>query len=70
MSATKFIWGTGRRKSAVARVRVALGSGEIKINGKGFDEYFRRLWDYYLCYCETGFLSGSIDVGIFRLRRP
>lgn len=40
------------------------------IQARGFDEYFRRLWDYYLCYCETGFLSGSIDVGIFRLRKP
>ena len=36
----------------------------------GFDERFRRLWNYYLCYCETGFRAGSIDVGIYRLRRP
>jgi cyclopropane-fatty-acyl-phospholipid synthase len=28
----------------------------------GFDERFRRLWDYYLAYCEAGFLSGNIDV--------
>ncbi len=33
---------------------------------QGFDERFRRLWEYYLCYCETGFSSGSIDVGIYR----
>lgn len=24
----------------------------------GFDERFKRLWDYYLCYCEGGFGSG------------
>jgi cyclopropane-fatty-acyl-phospholipid synthase len=41
-----------------------------KIQAQGFDEYFRRLWDYYLSYCETGFSAGSIDVGIFRLRKP
>ncbi len=40
------------------------------IAAEGFDERFRRLWEYYLCYCETGFSSGSIDVGIYRFRRP
>jgi cyclopropane-fatty-acyl-phospholipid synthase len=28
----------------------------------GFDERFRRLWEYYLSYCEAGFRSGNIDV--------
>ena len=28
----------------------------------GFDERFRRLWTYYLCYCEVGFATGQIDV--------
>ncbi|MFC3693637.1 class I SAM-dependent methyltransferase [Chenggangzhangella methanolivorans] len=28
----------------------------------GFDERFRRLWEYYLAYCEGGFRSGNIDV--------
>ena len=28
----------------------------------GFDDRFRRLWDYYLCYCEAGFAEGTIDV--------
>ncbi len=28
----------------------------------GKDERFRRLWRYYLAYCEAGFLSGRIDV--------
>ncbi|MCX5512910.1 SAM-dependent methyltransferase [Kaistia algarum] len=35
----------------------------------GFDERFRRLWDYYLAYCEGGFRAGSIDVGLFEFRR-
>ena len=28
----------------------------------GFDERFRRMWEYYLCYCEGGFRAGLIDV--------
>jgi cyclopropane-fatty-acyl-phospholipid synthase len=28
----------------------------------GFDDRFKRLWEYYLSYCEAGFLSGNIDV--------
>lgn len=33
-------WGTGRRKTAVARVRVVPGSGRIVVNGKPFEEVF------------------------------
>jgi small subunit ribosomal protein S9 len=33
-------YGTGRRKTAVARVYLRPGSGEFKVNGKPFDEYF------------------------------
>lgn len=32
--------GTGRRKTAVARVRLAEGSGQISINGRTLDDYF------------------------------
>jgi cyclopropane-fatty-acyl-phospholipid synthase len=28
----------------------------------GFDERFRRMWEYYLAYCEAGFRTGNIDV--------
>lgn len=28
----------------------------------GFDQRFKRLWEYYLAYCEAGFRSGNIDV--------
>jgi cyclopropane-fatty-acyl-phospholipid synthase len=34
----------------------------------GFDERFRRLWDYYLVYCEAGFEAGWLDVGLYQLR--
>ena len=33
-------YGTGRRKSAVARVRLLPGKGEITVNGKKLDDYF------------------------------
>jgi small subunit ribosomal protein S9 len=33
-------YGTGRRKSAVARVYLRPGSGEFKVNGRPFDQYF------------------------------
>lgn len=32
--------GTGRRKTAVARVRLATGSGKITVNGRAFESYF------------------------------
>jgi small subunit ribosomal protein S9 len=35
-----YIWGVGRRKSAVARVRIAPGSGKVEINGRTLNEYF------------------------------
>jgi small subunit ribosomal protein S9 len=35
-------YGTGRRKSSVARVFIKRGTGKITINGRGIDEYFHR----------------------------
>ena len=46
MSATKNVkkklqfWGTGRRKKAVARVRLMPGSGVVQINKRSLDDYF------------------------------
>jgi cyclopropane-fatty-acyl-phospholipid synthase len=33
----------------------------------GFNERFRRMWEYYLVYCEIGFRFGVIEVGFFKL---
>jgi cyclopropane-fatty-acyl-phospholipid synthase len=33
------------------------------LNGRPCDERFKRLWEYYLAYCETGFRAGWTDVG-------
>jgi len=38
-----------------------------KVAALGFDADFRRLWDYYLSYCEAGFRTGTIDVGLYVL---
>ncbi len=39
------------------------------IERHGFDQTFRRIWDYYLAYCRAGFQTGGIDVGHFLLKR-
>ena len=36
----RYIWGTGRRKTSIARVRIRQGSGKIQINQRAVDEYF------------------------------
>jgi small subunit ribosomal protein S9 len=38
--ATTVFWGTGRRKNAVARVRIKPGTGLVRINGRAFEDYF------------------------------
>ena len=38
------------------------------IEALGFDERFRRLWEHELSYCEAGFRTGRIDVGLYRVR--
>ena len=39
-SEKKFIYATGKRKSAIARVRVTPGTGKITINKKDFNEFY------------------------------
>src|SRR3954462_6434451 len=40
MSTPAFYWGTGRRKTAVARIRLIPGEGQMIINGKTPEEFF------------------------------
>ena len=37
---TRYFYGTGRRKAAVARVRLIPGAGQLIVNGKTSEEYF------------------------------
>ncbi len=39
-STSNFVWGVGRRKSSVARVRVRPGTGTMLINGRELNDYF------------------------------
>src|SRR5215217_1544334 len=59
-----YIWGVGRRKSAVARVRVAPGSGKIEINGRTLNEYFTNERDRKSIFgpLEVTNTGGKMDV--------
>ena len=59
-----YVWGVGRRKSAVARVRVALGSGKIEINGRTLNEYFTNERDRKVIFgpLEVSNTGGKMDV--------
>ena len=39
------------------------------IKKDGFNDTFRRMWRYYLGYCEGGFKSGNINVGQFLIKK-
>lgn len=39
------------------------------INAQGFDESFRRMWEFYLAYCEAGFRTGYLDVVQLQITR-
>ncbi|HHT9116128.1 MAG: 30S ribosomal protein S9 [Planctomycetes bacterium RIFOXYD2_FULL_41_16] len=40
MAGEQYIWGTGRRKTSIARVRIKKGNGKILVNDKDLDSYF------------------------------
>jgi cyclopropane-fatty-acyl-phospholipid synthase len=42
--------------------RDAFDAAWPEIHAQGFDETFRRLWEFYLAYCEAGFRTGYLDV--------
>jgi cyclopropane-fatty-acyl-phospholipid synthase len=35
----------------------------------GFDDRFKRMWEYYLTYCQVGFEAGAVNVGLYKLIR-
>jgi small subunit ribosomal protein S9 len=66
MQDNSYFWGTGRRKNALARVRVRPGNGEIKINDRTVEDYFPRLvWQsQVLQSLKVASLEGKVDVFI------
>jgi small subunit ribosomal protein S9 len=58
-------WGTGRRKSSVARVRLVPGNGQLVVNGKPGDLYFNFQSGYISAAkapLETLGLEGEYDI--------
>ena len=41
-----------------------------RLSELGYDDYFLRLWEFYLCYCEGGFLERSIGTAQLLLAKP
>ncbi|MDR2806704.1 MAG: 30S ribosomal protein S9 [Puniceicoccales bacterium] len=58
--------GTGRRKTSVARVRVAPGKGKMAINGKPFEEYCYEEVTQKIVFSplEVSGMSGKVDIRI------
>lgn len=44
------LWGTGRRKTSVARCRITAGTGKITVNGREVDRYFTEPADRMAVY--------------------
>ena len=59
-----YTWGVGRRKSAVARVRIAPGSGKIQINKRELNDYFTAERDRKAIFgpLEVTNTGGKMDV--------
>jgi small subunit ribosomal protein S9 len=66
MSTPAFYWGTGRRKTAVARVRLLPGEGQMVVNGRTPEEHFGGAFaesELYLPFRVTG-TEGRFNVMI------
>ncbi|RMS31113.1 Cyclopropane-fatty-acyl-phospholipid synthase, partial [Pseudomonas coronafaciens pv. garcae] len=45
-------------------------SAHGRLTELGYDDYFLRLWEFYLCYCEGGFLERTIGTAQLLLAKP
>ncbi len=60
-----FYWGTGRRKSSVARVRIKPGEGKLLINKKALKDYFVREQDRKLVVSPLKAVEGEKSFAVF-----
>ncbi len=60
----------GHYARTLALWRERFGRATSTLTEQGYDERFRRLWNFYLCYCEGGFLERSISVVHIVADRP
>ena len=63
---SSFIWGLGRRKTSVARVRIAPGSGQITINRRQLDDFIKveRLKKFFGVPTEVSQTAGRFDIHV------
>ena len=67
-SAERFAFGADYARTLRAwRERFDAHADEV--DALGFDGTFRRMWDFYLAYCEAGFATGYLDVAQLVLAR-
>jgi small subunit ribosomal protein S9 len=61
-----YIWGTGRRKSSIARVRINVGTGKIDINGRELNDYLTNERDRKSIFgpLEVTNTGGKLDIQI------
>lgn len=50
--------------------RVAFNAKLEEVRSQGFDDRFVRMWEFYLCYCEGGFIERSIGTAQVLLAKP
>jgi cyclopropane-fatty-acyl-phospholipid synthase len=61
---------TAHYPETLRRWRSNFNSHTDELEGLGYDERFRRLWNMYLQYCEAGFMERRIAVGQFHYAKP
>lgn len=66
MADKKGFWGTGRRKSATARVKLTQGTGKVTVNGKKLEQYFplASLQAYLNQPLQVAGLEGQFDIHV------
>lgn len=58
-------WGTGRRKTSVARVRIKPGDGKLLINKKEINDYFKRDQDRLVVLAPLKAVNGEKSFDVF-----
>lgn len=61
MSETSYHYGTGRRKNAIARVRMVPGEGAITVNGRSMEEYFGGRFLHRIVITQPFRMTGMLD---------
>ncbi|MEW6742410.1 MAG: 30S ribosomal protein S9 [Planctomycetota bacterium] len=64
--ATEHHWGTGRRKTAVARIRIRSGGGDFRVNERDMKEFFPSVQDQLVVNAplKTANVEGKYDVKV------